>query len=118
MAQDFTYVTYPQPHIERGRRIVAAHPQVRALAGPLPATALWITTLVASQLALSIALRHSAWYVWLPIAYVVGATIDHALWVLIHDCCHHLVFKWRPANRIMALVANLPLVFPSAMSFW
>ncbi len=118
MAQDFTYVAYPQPHIERGRQIVAAHPQVRTLAGPLPATALWITALAASQLALSIALRHSAWYVWLPIAYVVGATIDHALWVLIHDCCHHLVFKWRPGNRIMALVANLPLVFPSAMSFW
>jgi len=118
VAADFTYVEYPHPHVERGRQILAAHPELRALARPFPATALWVSALVASQLVLAILIGDRAWYVWLPIAYVVGATIDHALWVLIHDSCHNLVFGWRAGNRLVALLANVPMVFPSAMSFW
>jgi sphingolipid delta-4 desaturase len=58
-----------------------------------------------------------SWIVWLPCAYIVGATIDHALWALIHDCCHHLVFRSRTANRFVAILANVPLVIPGAISF-
>ena len=118
VAGDFTCVSYPHPHVARGRQILAAHPDLRALARPFPATALWVAALVASQLALALLVGHRPWYVWLPVAYVVGATIDHALWVLIHDSCHYLVFAWRTGNRLVALLANLPFVFPSAMSFW
>ncbi|HEY6212230.1 MAG TPA: fatty acid desaturase [Vicinamibacterales bacterium] len=118
MADDFTFVTYPHPHVERGRQIVAAHPEVRSLAGTLPATGNWIAALVALQVALSFALARAPWYAWLPVAFVVGATIDHALWVLIHDACHLLVYKWRTGNRLIVLLGNVPLVFPSAMSFW
>ena len=118
MAAGFTYVDYPHPHVERGRRILAAHPELRALAKPFPVTALWVSTLVAAQMVLAVLIGHRPWYVWLPVAYVVGATIDHALWVLIHDSCHNLVFGWRTGNRLVALLANVPFVFPSSMSFW
>ena len=118
MAAEFTYVSYPHPHVERGRQILAAHPELRALAKPFPITALWVTALVASQVALAVFVGHQPWYIWLPIAYIAGATIDHALWVLIHDSCHNLVFSWRPGNRLVAMLANVPFVFPSAMSFW
>ena len=118
VASDFTYVSHPHPHVERGRRILAAHPELRALATPFPLTAAWVTGLVAAQLALALLVGHRPWYVWVPVAYVVGATIDHALWVLVHDCCHHLVFRWRTGNRLIALLANVPSVLPSAMSFW
>ena len=50
-------------------------------------------------------------------AYIVGATIDHALWVLIHECTHSLVFRRPAPNKLAAIVANLPLVFPAAASF-
>ena len=46
-----------------------------------------------------------------------GATIDHALWALIHDLTHNLAFRSRSANRITSIVANLPLVVPGAISF-
>ena len=118
VAADFTYVSYPHPHVDRGRQILAAHPELRALAKPFPITALWVAALVASQIALAVLLGNRPWYVWLPVAYIVGATIDHALWVLIHDSCHNLVFTWRPGNRLVAMLANVPFVFPSAMSFW
>src|SRR5205814_223311 len=66
---------------------------------------------------LALLLRGQPWYVWLPCAYVVGATIDHELFVLIHECAHNLVFRWRTGNRLTALLANVPLVFPAAISF-
>src|SRR2546428_4120369 len=116
-APGYIEVTYAEPHASRGRQILATHPELRALAGPQPSSALWVVGLVAAQIALSVALAHQPWYVWLTAAYIVGATIDHALWVLIHECAHNLVFSARLANRLLALTANLPLVFPAAMSF-
>ena len=123
----FTVVTVPspefirvdrvEPHAARGRQLLAAHPELRALAGPQPATALWVGLLVAIQCGLALWLGPRRWFVWLPLAYIVGATIDHALWALIHDCCHNLVFRSRTANRWVAIAANFPLVVPGAISF-
>jgi sphingolipid delta-4 desaturase len=114
---DYTHVTYAEPHAARGRQILAAHPELRALAGPTPVSALWTAALVAVQCGLALYVAQRSWIVWLPVAYLVGATIDHALWALIHDCCHNLVFRSRTANRFIAILANLPLVVPGAISF-
>jgi len=110
-------VEYAEPHVARGRRILSAHPELRALAGPRASSAMWIGVLVAAQVAMAVALGPQSWHIWLPLAYVAGATIDHALCVLIHECSHNLIFSARLGNRAAALTANLPLVFPAAMSF-
>jgi sphingolipid delta-4 desaturase len=114
---DYIRVTYAEPHAARGRQMLSAHPELRALAGPTPSSAVWTVALVALQMIIAIVVGDRAWYIWLPAAYVIGATIDHALWALIHETTHNLMFRSRTANRIVALVANLPLVVPSAMSF-
>lgn len=49
--------------------------------------------------------------------YTVGAVIDHALWVLIHDATHNLVFNSVSSNRIMVCIANIAHVVPSGMMF-
>src|SRR6202140_2948788 len=97
--------------------MLAAHPELRALAGPLPVSAVWTMVLVLTQCGLALIVGHRSWVIWVPCAYVIGATIDHALWALIHDCTHNLVFRSRTANRIVAIVANVPLVVPGAISF-
>ena len=97
--------------------MLAAHPELRQLTGPLAVSALWVVALASVQLALAVALALQRWYIWVPAAYAIGATIDHALWVLIHECAHNLVFRSRLGNRLVALAANVPLVFPAAMSF-
>lgn len=116
-ASDFIRVSFVEPHAARGRQMLAAHPELRALMGPMPVSAAYTVALVATQLGLALWLGTRRWYVWLPVAYFVGATIDHALWALIHDCCHNLVFRSRTANRWTAIFANVPLVVPGAISF-
>jgi sphingolipid delta-4 desaturase len=117
MGFDYIRVSYNEPHAGRGRELLAAHPELRALAGPNPVSAIWTVALVVTQLALALAVADRGWIVWLPCAYIFGATIDHALWVLIHECSHNLIFRSRTANRITAIVANLPMVVPGAISF-
>lgn len=117
MPLDYIRVTYPEPHAARGRQMLAAHPELRSLIGPDPTSALWTIALVAAQLALALLVAGRRWYVWLPCAYILGATIDHALWALIHETAHNLVLRWRTGNRIVAIVANLPLVLPGAIPF-
>ncbi|HWW84391.1 MAG TPA: fatty acid desaturase [Vicinamibacterales bacterium] len=114
---DYIWVTRVHQHVTRSRQILAAHPEVRDLGGPTPSSAAWVVSLVVAQFALALLLSRQPWWIWLPVAYLVGATIDHALWVLIHECTHSLVFRGATANKLTALVANLPLVFPAALSF-
>jgi sphingolipid 4-desaturase/C4-monooxygenase len=116
-ALDYTRVSYGEPHAARGRQILAAHPELRALAGPTPISAVWTAGLVAAQCGLALSVGSKGWIYWLPLSYCVGATIDHALWALIHDCSHNLVFRARTANRFTAILANIPLVVPGAISF-
>lgn len=117
MASDYLRVAYPEPHAARGRQMLAAHPELRSLIGPERWSVAWILVLVAAQTALAFTVGYRAWYVWLPCAYIVGATLDHALWALIHDSAHNLIMRWRTGNRLAAIVANVPLVFPAAISF-
>jgi sphingolipid 4-desaturase/C4-monooxygenase len=117
ISADYIRVNYSEPHALRGRQLLASHPELRALFGPSAASAAWIVLLVVSQCGLALLVGPRSWMLWLPCAYLLGATIDHALWALIHDCCHNLVFRSRTANRLVAIVANLPLVVPGAISF-
>jgi hypothetical protein len=73
-------VFHPEPHAGRGRQLLAAHPELRALAGPDRRSAVCVGLLVVAQSALALFASRYPWFIWVPCAYVVGATIDHALW--------------------------------------
>lgn len=106
------------PHGARRAAILAAHPDIPTLFRTYPLSAAYTVALVAAQLGLAVALPAALpTWAWLAVSYVVGANIDHALWVLIHDATHNLVFTSALGNRVVLLVANLPHVFPSAMMF-
>ena len=111
------YADYPEPHGERTRTLLAAHPDAKDLCGHTPSTAVWVVAIVALQIGLAFLLRASPWWLVLLVAYVVGAVANHALWVLIHEATHNLIFRSSAANAWMAILANLPIVFPSAIAF-
>jgi sphingolipid delta-4 desaturase len=50
-------------------------------------------------------------------AYFLGAFADHALFVMIHECAHRLLFKKPEANRLAGIFANMLQLFPSSVSF-
>lgn len=113
----FDVVDYPEPHLERTRALLRTHPEVRRLFGPTPSTALFVVAIVAAQVALAVALSGVAWGWVVLAAWCVGAFADHALWTLIHECTHNLVFKRPRNNALLQILANLPIVFPAAISF-
>jgi len=110
-------VDYPEPHKARTRTLLAAHPEAKDLCGHAPSSAAWLVAIVALQVGLAFLLRGSPWWLILIAAYAVGAFADHALWVLIHEAAHNLIFRSPAANAWMAIVSNLPILFPSGIAF-
>lgn len=114
---DFVYSNQPEPHRLRTRQILKQHPQVRDLIGKNPRSFYAIVGIVTLQIGLAGLLANQSWWWIVGVAYLVGAFADHALFVLIHECAHKLIFKSKIANRLAGLLANVPQIFPSSVSF-
>jgi sphingolipid 4-desaturase/C4-monooxygenase len=117
MRDGYTLINSPNPHIRRGREIVGAHPQVRELFGPYPLSGAYIAGCVALQLCIAYTLRDASWYWVIPCAYLFGAFVNHALFVLIHDATHNLIVKGTVPNRLFGMLCNVGQGIPAAMSF-
>ena len=114
---DFVYSVKQEPHRLRTRQILQQHPEVRKLIGKNKYTIFAILGLVAFQVVFAWLVRDSSWWIVVGVAYLLGAFADHSLFVMIHECAHHLLFKSRAANRLSGILANLPQIFPSSVSF-
>jgi sphingolipid 4-desaturase/C4-monooxygenase len=113
----FIHSSNQEPHRIRTKQILQQHPEMRKLIGKNPATFFAIIGLVGFQILLAWLLASQSWWLVIGCAYLLGAFADHALFVMIHECAHHLLFKNRSANRWAGMIANLPQLFPSAVSF-
>jgi sphingolipid delta-4 desaturase len=114
---DFVYSHVSEPHRIRTKQILKQFPHMRDLIGKNPATIFAILGLVAIQVVMAWLLRGQSWWLVFAGAYFVGAFADHSLFVMIHECAHHLLFKKRSANRWAGILANLPQLFPSSIQF-
>ena len=104
-------------HHYRGREILKAHPEIKELMGKNAMTALWTLMIVATQLIVSAFAENLAWYWIIVLAYLFGAFFNHALYVVIHECTHNLVFQHSRANNLLGIFCDFALVVPSAMGF-
>lgn len=93
--------------------------QVLKLCGPEPLTLPLVLAVVALQIFCSYILRDTPMLSWrfLLTAYVVGATANQNLFLAIHEITHNLAFKSPMANRVLAVLANLPIGIPYSASF-
>lgn len=105
------------PHRERGLAMARAHPQVLALLGPRRITAAWIAGVGVIHMGFAVGLAHAPWWLWLGTAYAIGTVCNLALWALLHECTHDLVFRRRGSNRWAGIVAGLSLGLPVAATF-
>ena len=115
--RNFRWSIEPEPHKKRTKEIIVEHPEIRELIGKNPYTFLVIPLCLGLQLVLSWFLRDQPWWLIFLVAYLVGAFACHTLFVCIHECAHNLLFKTRALNSLAGILANLPLVFPSSVSF-
>jgi sphingolipid 4-desaturase/C4-monooxygenase len=62
------------------------------------------------------------WKLLVPVAYLLGGAANCNLQLAMHEISHNLAFKGTTAigmfcNRVLSLIANLPLAIPAAISF-
>jgi sphingolipid 4-desaturase/C4-monooxygenase len=117
-ANEFRFSHDPEPHAQRTRDILARYPDIRRLMGQRnPWTFAIVVAAVGLQLYLSWLVRDAAWWQNLAVAYLVGAFASHTLFVCIHEATHHLIFRSRRGNLATAVLANLPSLVPTALTF-
>ncbi|MEI9914533.1 MAG: fatty acid desaturase [Methylovirgula sp.] len=117
---DFLVAEPMRPHPQRRRAILAAHPEVAKLFVTDPLTAFITLGVVIGQTAIAGYLGHLGlgyWWLTLIVAYFVGAFANHAMFVVIHDAVHNTIFKTPDGNKWVAILADLPNAFPTAMGF-
>lgn len=114
---DYNYSQTAEPHIHRTKEILKKYPQIKDLMGKNTNTIYFILAIVAGQMLIAWGLSGIAWYWVLLVAWVVGAFANHALFVLIHECTHNMVFTGRVANIWAGILCDLPNGFPSSAGF-
>lgn len=114
---EFHWVPTDEPHATRRKLILAKHPEVTKLMGHCWKTKYIVAAVVAFQSVLAIQAQHWSWPVYLAVMYVVGGTANHAMMMGMHEISHNLGFKKPTHNKLLAILANLPIGVPSAISF-
>ncbi len=114
---DFIYSKAPEPHIGRTKEILRKYPEIKELMGRNPNTIWYIVGVVSLQLVVAFLVKDLAWYWVLVTAWCVGAFANHALFVLIHECTHNMVFQSKLANIWAGILCDLPNAFPSSAGF-
>src|SRR5688572_6767502 len=95
---DFVHSNAAELHRDRTKEILRKHPQIRTLIGPEPVTFWWGSGIVALQIVLAVLVADAPWWVVFAVAYCVGAFANHALFVVVHECAHRLVFREKFPN--------------------
>ncbi|KAK4992404.1 sphingolipid delta-4 desaturase [Elasticomyces elasticus] len=115
----FFWTYTEEPHRTRRQAIIKAHPEVLKLCGPEPLTIPLVLAVLAVQFACAYLLRDTPFLSWrfFLAAYIIGATANQNLFLAIHEISHNLAFKAAWANRLFAVVANLPIGIPYSASF-
>lgn len=115
--KEFQHTHDAEPHIERTKAIIKAHPEIKNLMGRNPNTIFFILGIVALQLFVAFMVSSQPWWMIFVAAYAIGAFANHALFVLMHDCSHNMVFKNRVANIFAGMLCDLPNGFPTSAGF-
>lgn len=101
---------------ERRLHILKAHPEIRKLMIPDP-HAKWVShVLVGAQVALAAIVPACSFWLQCVLTYVVGATLTQSIFLAMHETCHNNVSTRSWHNRVLAMVLNIPLVFPCSVA--
>jgi len=116
---DFLWLMTEEPHRSRRKAILKTHPEVVKLMGYTSTTKYVVFLVVLTQLICAHYLRNVDPFSlkFLLISYVIGGTMNHNLFLAIHEISHNLAFPGIKANKLLAFLANLPIGVPYAVTF-
>lgn len=123
---DYYWSEEKEPHVSRRREILKDHPEIKELFGPNPrlkySSIFWVIVTVAvsfniHRIFLLEISSFAQWSLFIAVTYLIGATIAHAMFLAVHEITHFLAFKTKTPNNILAMIINIPIFFPYAMSF-
>ncbi len=115
--KEFYWSEEREPHFERRKEILEKHPEVKELYGIDKGLKYKTLALVIFQLATAPFIATLEWFWYLPIAYFIGASVSHTIFLTIHELSHDLAFKKKVYNNWLSIIANIPIVAPYAISF-
>ncbi|GAA5878700.1 hypothetical protein JCM3774_000477 [Rhodotorula dairenensis] len=116
---DFLWSLTEEPHRSRRKAILKAHPEITKLMGHEPLTKWVVLFVTLVQFSTAYYLRNTpfwSWKFWI-LAYVIGGTANQNTFLAVHEITHNLAFRGVRANRILAILTNLPIGVPFAMMF-
>jgi len=116
---DFEWKDDEEPHASRRKEILQKYPQIKKLFGSDPNFKWVVMGMILTQLVMLSYMPQLPWPLVIALSYCFGGVINHSLMLAIHEISHNLAFGHsRPlANRILGLVANLPIGIPFSVSF-
>ena len=87
--------------------------------GHEPLTKWIVLGVVTTQILVAFLLRHGQPLspLFIFCAYAIGGTLNHNLFLAIHEITHNLAFKGITANKALAIFANLPIGIPYCAMF-
>lgn len=115
--KDFFWSETEYMHVARNREILRKYPQIKQLMGYDPTTKYYCIVIVLIQAVIGLSAPYMSWTVFFLTAYIIGATINSALFLATHEVTHYLAFKTRWYNDAFAIFINFPIVVPFAMMF-
>lgn len=117
---DFIWSDEGEPHALRKRAILKKYgKRITSLMGPSWKTKYVVMLTVTLHCAMAYLLRDKAWTTWefWVGTYLIGGTLTQNCFLAIHEITHGLAFKSVKANRLLAMVANLPIAIPYSAKF-
>lgn len=113
---DFYWSEQREPHFGRRKLILEEFPEVKNLFGIDHSLKFKAIFWMLLHLGISIFLPENIWLL-IAVVLVLGTTLVHIIVLAIHEITHDLAFENRSMNNWLAMLVNLPILFPFAMSF-
>lgn len=115
---DFFFREEEEPHKLRKAAIMKKYgKEMNKLMFPEWRTKYMVVASVALQIAMSSIVSDWTWGPYLAAIYVVGATVNHSLFLAIHELSHNLGAKSIEMNKLIGFVANWPIVIAYSVTF-
>jgi len=106
------------PHYARHCAILKVHPEIKKLFGTDLTTAFYGLVVMLAHVTMCLLVQQfGGWQFAVASGICVGAFLDLAIMVFLHECSHHLIFRTPIYNVIMGIVANVPLILPISIVF-